>query len=390
MKRNLTFIRILALIALALSAYITWTSVSESAQLAGCGEGSGCDAVLSTKWSSWFGLPVSFAALIVYGAIVVLAFVVTPEKSTAWLLLVFLSFLASASGLWFMGLQTFLIKSYCIYCTIVHLCGIVITVLVLRTMPVQEVQTGKKKKAAPVGVPAKKFFYAGLSGVLAVIVLAVGQMKPGSADTAQVLQNEGAIPSSVPAKTIRLLNGALPVSVGDYPVIGLLEAQRIVAHLFDYTCPACRKLHAELLRAQQTNQSTTALVMIPMPLDAVCNPGVQETSYIHLNACTFAKIGLVIWRIKPEAYLSYDHFMFQGQYPPAPEAARAIADQLIGRDTMEKALADPRLDDLIRTSVNMFYSPSMQQKVLPILISPEKAFYGIPDQAQLTSLFVHH
>ena len=385
------FIRILALVALALSVYITWTSINQSAQLAGCGEGSGCDAVLQTKWSSWFGIPVSFAGLIVYSAIFILTFFASAEKPLTWLVLVFLSVLASASGLWFMGLQTFLIKSYCIYCTAVHLCGIVITILVLRTIPIQQEQAGKKKKAAvPAGVPPKKFFYAGLLGTLSVVLLAAGQMKSGSTESAQIAQNDSTISSSVPVKTVRLLNGALPVSVGEFPVIGLFDANRIVAHLFDYTCPACRKLHPELLRAVQANQTSTALVMMPMPLDSVCNPGVPQTSYIHMNACTFAKIGLAIWRLKPDAYASYDHFMFQSQYPPGPEAARAISDQLIGRDTMEKALADPRLDELVRTSVNVFYSQAMQEKVLPILISPEKAVYGIPDQAELTSMFTHH
>jgi uncharacterized membrane protein len=391
MKRNLIIIRILALVALVLSVYITWTSVSESAQLAGCGEGSGCDAVLQTKWSSWFGIPVSIGALIVYAAILILTFFVSAEKSVTWLSLVFLSILAAASGLWFMGLQTFLIKSYCIYCTAVHLCGILIAVLVLRAIPIQEEPAGKKKRVAvQAGVPAKKFFYAGLLGTLSVVVLAAGQLKSGSTDTTQIIPNGSSMPSSVPAKTVRLLQGALPVSVGEFPVIGILDANRIVAHLFDYTCPACRKLHPQLLREVQMNQSSTALVMMPMPLDSVCNPGVSQTSYIHLNACTFAKIGLAIWRLKPEAYASYDHFMFQSQHPPGPDAARAIADQLIGRDTMEKALADPRLDELVRTSVSIFYSQAMQEKVLPILISPEKAVYGIPNQAELTSMFVHH
>jgi uncharacterized membrane protein len=391
MKRNLIIIRILALVAIALSVYITWTSVSESSQLAGCGEGSGCDAVLQTKWSSWFGIPVSFGALIVYGAIFILTFLVSAEKPLTWLVLVFLSILASASGLWFIGLQTFLIKSYCIYCTAVHLCGILITILVLRTIPIQEEPAGKKKKATvPLGVPARKLFYAGLLGTLSVVLLAAGQLKSGSTSSTQIPQNDSPVSSSVPVKTVRLLQGSLPVSVGEFPVIGLLNANRIVAHLFDYTCPACRKLHPELLRAVQANQSSTALLMMPMPLDSVCNPGVPQTSYLHLNACTFAKIGLAIWRLKPEAYVSYDHFMFQSQHPPGPEAARAIADQLIGHEAMEKALADPYLDELVRTSVNVFYSQAMQEKVLPILISPEKAVYGIPNQAELTTMFAHH
>ncbi|MGH9857716.1 MAG: vitamin K epoxide reductase family protein, partial [Acidobacteriota bacterium] len=144
MKRKLLIIRVLALIALALSVYILWTSSSQKAELAGCGEGSGCEAVLQTKWSSWFGLPVSAGAIVVYGSILLLTFLVTTESKKGWLLLAFFSLLASASGVWFMLLQAFLIKSYCIYCSIVHFCGILITVFVLKTIPVREEQTGKK------------------------------------------------------------------------------------------------------------------------------------------------------------------------------------------------------------------------------------------------------
>src|SRR5688572_10659929 len=124
MNRNLMIIRILALVALALTGYIFWTTISESAQLAGCGEGSGCDAVLQTRWSSWFGLPVSTAAFFVYGAIFVLTFFVSNDRSPGWIALLFFALIASLSGLWFMILQTFLIKSYCVYCSMVHLCGI--------------------------------------------------------------------------------------------------------------------------------------------------------------------------------------------------------------------------------------------------------------------------
>lgn len=382
-------IRVLALIAFALSAYILWTSVSERAELAGCGEGSGCETVLQTKWSSWFGLPVSAGAIIVYGAIFVLTFFLAPNRNQGWLLLVFFSLLASASGLWFMLLQAFLIKSYCTYCSIVHLCGIVITILVLKTIPLQEEPTGKKKKGEPSGIPANQFFYAGLVGVLGVGILAFGQMKSDSAEMPQI--SPAAIPShqpSAPVRTVRLLNGMVPVNAGEFPVLGSLEANRVVAHLFDYTCPACRSLHSDLLQTVQEQQNSS-VIMVPMPLDAVCNPGVQQTAYLHMNACLFAKIGLAVWRARPEAYASYDHFMFQTEHPPAAEQARNVANQLVGRDTIEAMLNDPALDHLMRTGIDIFYSSPIERKVLPILITPEKAEYGVPDRTELTELFTH-
>ena len=390
MKRNLMIIRVVALIALALSGYILWTTMNQSAQLAGCGEGSGCDAVLQTKWSSWFGMPVSAGALVVYGVIFVLSFLVSSSKSPSWLLLVFFSLLASASGVWFMFLQVFLIKSYCIYCSLVHLCGIVITILVLKTIPVQvpQQQTGKKKKVEPEGIPSRKFFYAGLFGVLGVAVLAMGQMKSTTMQTPETPSvGSSSLPSSVPVKKVSLMNGSVPVAVGAFPVLGQLESDHVVGHVFDYTCPACRKLHPDLLLALQSSQRKTALVMIPMPLDAECNPGVSQTSYQHMNACAFAKLGLAIWRVKPEAYASFDHFMFQSEFPPSLEKARSVASQLVPADALDSALKDPSLMNQLRDGLNIFYSPAMQRKVLPILIAPDKAVYGIPHHSELTALF---
>jgi uncharacterized membrane protein len=389
MNRNLMIIRILALVALALTGYIFWTTISESAQLAGCGEGSGCDAVLQTRWSSWFGLPVSTAAFFVYGAIFVLTFFVSNDRSPGWIALLFFALIASLSGLWFMILQTFLIKSYCVYCSMVHLCGILITVLAFRTIPVQKDEPAKKKKAVRTGIPARKYFYAGMFAVGAVIVLVIGQLKTGSAVVDQVPQaSTGDAAVSIPTRTVRLMNGALPVNVGEFPVLGLLEAERVIGHVFDYTCPACRKLHSNLVGAQQSNRQSS-IVMIPMPLDAECNPGVQQTSYLHLNACTFAKIGLAIWRTKPDAYAAYDQFMFSTEHPPTAEEARSVANRLVGSDAMDGALKSPEVNGTLRSGISLFYSQALQRKVLPILMTPEKAVYGIPNQKELTSLFAH-
>jgi uncharacterized membrane protein len=389
MNRKLVIIvRIFSLIAVLLSVYITWTT-HQSAKLAGCGEGSGCEAVLQTKWSSWFGIPVSAAGILIYGTIFVLTFLISDQRRKAWLVLVFLSFLASVSGLWFIGLQMFLIKGYCIYCTAIHLIGITITILILKSLPVQKEESKKKKKPEEPLIQKRKFFYAALLGALGVVILAFGQMRSASVSKGATNSAQG-IASSYPVTTVRLMKGSLPIPVGDFPVIGFSEAKRVIAHLFDYTCPACRKLHPQLLQTFLQNQQNVALTLIPMPLDAVCNPGISETSYIHLNACTYARLGLALWRVKPEAYPTFDHMMFQSELPPSPEQARAAADQLVGHDSMEQAVNDPHIDQLLRTGVNIFYSNAMERKVLPILITPEKAVYGIPDPPELTALFAHH
>jgi len=390
-KNTIRLIRILAFVAVALAAYLAWHSLNKDAVLAGCGEGSGCEEVLQTKWSSWFGLPVSFGALATYVAIFVLAFRIAADKRGAWIAMVFFVLLASLSGLWFVSLQIFVLHAYCKYCSAIHFCGLLIAFLVLKNLPLRKEEkpekSKKKKSAPPTGVPAANFLYAGTLALVGVGVLMFGQTRSGLVKPEPISQSSGVIGTSFPVKTVSMAKGAFPVNVGEYPTLGSIDAEHFVAHLFDYTCPACRKLHPDLVAAQQPNQQHVALTLIPMPLDAACNPGISQTAYIHMNACAYAKLGLAVWRAKPEAYLSFDHFMFQGEYPPGTDQATAYAAQLVGQDTLTKVLADPQLDVLLRVGISMFYSPSLERKVLPIIMTPEKIIYGYPETAELAQLF---
>ena len=59
-------LRILCLVAISLSLYLAYTSLTGS-QIAGCsGDLVDCNSVLKTRWSSWFGIPVSVFAMNLY------------------------------------------------------------------------------------------------------------------------------------------------------------------------------------------------------------------------------------------------------------------------------------------------------------------------------------
>src|SRR5262245_6004387 len=63
-------LRLLSAAGLALSAYLLWGSLTQD-HLPGCGFESGCNVVLHSRWASWFGLPVSGFALLIYGLVFV-------------------------------------------------------------------------------------------------------------------------------------------------------------------------------------------------------------------------------------------------------------------------------------------------------------------------------
>lgn len=129
-------IRVLALLAVLVSAYLAYTSLGHST-VAGCGgAGQGdCNEVLGTPWSRWLGIPVAVGGLACYASLLVLSLLTGWRQPTAarWVptLLVMLSAVAVGAGLWFSALQLAIIHKICPYCIGVHLCGLAIGGLVL-------------------------------------------------------------------------------------------------------------------------------------------------------------------------------------------------------------------------------------------------------------------
>src|SRR5262252_3480080 len=59
-------LRALTIAALGVSGYLLVVSLDQQRLPVGCGAGSGCAAVLASRWSSIFGIPVSYLAAVVY------------------------------------------------------------------------------------------------------------------------------------------------------------------------------------------------------------------------------------------------------------------------------------------------------------------------------------
>ncbi len=373
----------LALAALILSGYLAWSTWQQS-KLLGCGgETANCEEVTETHWGKWFGIPVSAGGILVYGAIFFISLSIRKNASVnQWLALIFFSALASASALWFIGLQIFEIKSYCYYCMAVHACGLTIAALVLGKAPYKRLNS-------------RNVITAVIAGVAAVAVIVAGQLYAGKNSSDQPssvtnpVENKSQVsgPQDIPAhKEVILAKGKLWFSLSDFPFIGRGDASNFVAHFFDFTCPACRQFHSTLRGAHQNHINQTTLVMIPVPLDAVCNPAVKETAYVHENACEYAKIGLALWRVSPQSYESYDQFIFQDQLPPSVDSARGLAEHLAGKDAMERTLADPEVMTILHHGLEMFYSPAFQQKAIPALVTKNEVFNGFTPPDLLTRI----
>lgn len=387
LPRAPAIVTLLALIAVVLSAYLAWSSWHQQSLLGCGGEGANCEEVTETQWGKWFGIPVSAGGVLVYAAIFFVSLSMRKRASrNQWLTLIFFSALASASALWFIGLQIFEIKSYCYYCMAVHACGLTIALIIFI-------------KASLRKLGSRSALISTLAGVAAVIVIAAGQLYAGRNSNDQGLSvtepvgNKPQVsePQEIPAhREVILAKGKLWFSLGDFPFIGSGNAANFVAHFFDFTCPACRKFHSTLRDTHQTYINETTLVMIPVPLDAACNSAVKETAYTHQNACVYAEIGLALWKVSPQSYESYDQFIFQDELPPSIEAARGLADHLAGKDAMDRALADPATMTVLHHGLEMFYSPAFPQKAIPALVTKNEVFSGFAPPDLLARLMTEH
>ncbi len=141
-------LRVLAWTGLVLSAYLTLESLGQ-VKIVGCagGETVDCESVIASQWSTWLGLPVALGGLGCYLGLAILTALLGMRGPTArrWIgaLLVMLSVVAAGSGLWFIGLQLFVIEKICTFCMRVHACSLTIAALVSWAMVIRPAIDGR-------------------------------------------------------------------------------------------------------------------------------------------------------------------------------------------------------------------------------------------------------
>ena len=188
-------IRILALAAAVVSAYLAWTSWN-AAPVVGCGGESvfACDEILAGKWAHWFGLPVSLFGTGVYWLLFATSWFVPRGAGErhirlVWTVLITLALLAAGAAVWFVGLQVVLGK-YCMFCCTVHACGIALCTTLLLSRPWQQshesfhlgslygFQTGAAPEASETSAGLMPGHWCAVASVVVVglIVLVLGQV----------------------------------------------------------------------------------------------------------------------------------------------------------------------------------------------------------------------
>jgi uncharacterized membrane protein len=412
---RLRAIRLFALAAMAISAYLAWLSLTGGAAV-GCGPESGCDKVLHSRWAYWFGLPVSLFAVATYSLMLGASFRLTgnappPVQRKAWTWLIACALVVVGAVVWFVALQILDVKAFCFYCLVAHGCGLTASVLLLVGAPMRRAPAKPWDSEKQVYLTPRVVRKVALVVAVALAALITGQALQkhrtfvvtsipnvtnapapalAVAHTASITNPPPSPPRTVPPPKIEtgsapsasrrmfaIYGGRFEIDLRQVPVIGALTNEQVAVSLFDYTCHHCRSMHAILLEAQRTFRNSLVVASLPMPLDPDCNRTMQRPHPMHTNACAYARLGLAVWHADRAKHHEFDEWLLTGETPPPLADARQRAAELVGAASLDNALRDRWVEEQLKLDVNIYaLAYENRQGSMPQLIVGNKVAVG--------------
>ncbi len=337
---------VLNILALSLSLILSWHYLKGGTMI-GCGGGSPCEQVLSSRWSAIAGiLPISGLAVGMYLALLVAVLFIGPAtepplRRMVWKVMLIMAGAIAGSAIWFTIIQKWFIGSFCPYCMTAHITGLILSILIIwRATRVKNVSPDASEDIIS-PLPAFGLITLGLAmaGILAVFQFAY---------TPPAVYEEGESQEKM-----------ITIDYKDAPINGSPDAPHILTLLFDYQCSHCQKIHFMLGEVIRQYEGKLAFVLCPAPLNSECNPYVTQSTDAFKNSCELARISLAVWFARSEAFPDFENWMFTYEsgdkwQPRSPVTAREKAVELVGREAFDSALTDSRVDNYIQTCVRIF------------------------------------
>jgi protein-disulfide isomerase len=308
-------------------------------------------------------------------------------RPVAWLATVALSALVVGAASWFAFLQYAILGHWCRFCLATHSGAVVASACLFR----RAFRNGTRGDALNRKDGRSPGIRLGLGlGLLGLIILVAGQVlvKKRLYGVAAI-----AVQTGQATRQLVLFNGRFALSPDELPLAGSNSAPRFVVFLFDYTCVHCRRLHPLLREAAAHFKGQVAIIALPAPLEADCNPLIPETQLANFGACDYARLGLAVWHARPSAFREFDDWLFESDTQPSPDQARAKAEALVGKDALGDALSGSWVKDQLKLDVQLYIASStaMHNARLPQLIFADAVAYGnIEDAEALEHLIESH
>jgi uncharacterized membrane protein len=207
--------------------------------------------------------------------------------------------------------------------------------------------------------PARKPFY--------LLAQATSKSRPSSLDTNQ--------PNvTAPRRIVTAVGGSLKLDIRQWPRIGSPAAKLVVIEMFDYACPHCRTMQTSIRGARERLGNALAVITIPVPMNAECNPTVAETKPDFVDACELARLAVAVWRIAPSKFEEFHEFLLVGPKAPPASVARGVAARLVGEQRLSNHLESGIPQRYLQKNVEMY--ERVGKGIIPKLLFPNTTLVG--------------
>jgi uncharacterized membrane protein len=360
--------------AAGLSFYLLIESLGSNAYPPGCGAGSGCGQVLSSKYARLLGLPVSlFAGLLYLMTIVIWVFHRTQEGGGLFFPVILLAIGLSVYGAagWFVYLQFFDLQAICPYCMVDHAFGVTAaTAIMIAIRPWSLVQ----------------LLAGGLLGVGSVGAL-IG-LQASSVQPLDFVGTDSGQPSptlnSAEGATVSLPGDGMSLAIGEQPHLGPADAPQAIVIVYDYACPHCRHTHHVLGELQSQRADQLVLVQLPVSIHPDCNPAMQEVPARFDQSCELGRLALAVFLTDRAQFQAFDRWMFQTMAPRNLADARKMAEKLVDSQRLAENL-EPA-DRMLRRNISIF-TQSQAERVPVVIVPGHRPIEGrVEDVRQIAQL----
>ena len=381
-----------SLVALGITAYLVSVAMTSS-KIAGCGGGQifDCNDVVNSRWSRLLGVPVSILALGLYLSVLSAIIVgsrsqlVAWKRDLAWKVVIFGGLSAGLAAIWFTSLQFFVVKHLCSYCLAAHTCGLIISVILIWSLPlgakamrpiallsvvgvgmliggqlafkpvthqiieyevpINEETTGEIFEFVP---PADNdtpdvseqtllhrlpFQAANLNPSAFIMGLTAWQQQPATDTNFSPSREKTVSQKTATRRLVPVQGGSFQLDVAQWPLLGKPDAKYIFIEMLDYTCDHCRRTHQSIAGAKQKLGDDLAVIVLPIPLNTKCNSAITTTGPRMAEACEIAQLAIAVWRVAPEKFaLFHEYLMTTSTSPPTFVESKAKAIELLGTE----------------------------------------------------------
>ncbi|HMQ11532.1 MAG TPA: thioredoxin domain-containing protein [Oligoflexia bacterium] len=290
-----------------------------------------CSAINHPTYSQWFSIPVSYFAVLVFSIIAVMFYLwqKSLESNRKEVIESFISimiWLSVGAMLYFAAITVFIIKSFCLYCTIFYISSIAMFVFWKKLSS----NTKSLSEKIQLTLASKYFFYSVLGAIFMLLFAKLFLFKEQHGITEKVNQIE--------------LSGVL-----SQRTLGQINAPITIVKYSDFQCPGCKQAGTLLKSIARESKGKIKLVYKFYPLDSKCNAKVPAGRG-HLQACQAAVSSLCA--AEQDQFWAYHDLVFANQHNLDSKVFEDYAKKLgLNMDSFKQCVQSSAAYDVVKNDV---------------------------------------